>query len=65
MTNLVDPAKESFARLREMTREGPVHMLKLIRLCARAAHDDGREASGPSGALPDRRRAGSSPDFAP
>jgi uncharacterized protein (DUF1330 family) len=29
-----------------MTREGPIHMLNLIRLRERAAYADGREASG-------------------
>jgi uncharacterized protein (DUF1330 family) len=46
MTNHVDPTRESFAAFREMQREGPVHMLNLVRLHARARYDDGTEASG-------------------
>ena len=46
MPNHVDPTKESFAAFREMQRPGPVHMLNLLRLRARAAYDDGTEATG-------------------
>jgi uncharacterized protein (DUF1330 family) len=42
----VDPTRERFAEFRAMTREGPIHMLNLIRLRERAAYADGREASG-------------------
>lgn len=46
MTTYVDPTKESFAAFRGMTREGPVHMLNLIRLREKAAYADGRDVSG-------------------
>jgi uncharacterized protein (DUF1330 family) len=46
MTSYVDPTKQSFAAFRENTREGPVHMLNLIRLHARAKYPDGRQATG-------------------
>ena len=42
----VDPERERFAAFRAIEREGPIHMLNLIRLRERAAYDDGREASG-------------------
>jgi uncharacterized protein (DUF1330 family) len=42
----VDPTKEGFARFREMRREGPVHMLNLLRFRARAAYEDGTQATG-------------------
>lgn len=46
MTLYVDPTRESFGKFREMTREGPIHMLNLIKLRDRAAYEDGREATG-------------------
>jgi len=46
MPNHVDPTKETFAAFREMQRPGPVHMLNLLRFRARAAYDDGTEATG-------------------
>jgi uncharacterized protein (DUF1330 family) len=46
MTAYVDPTKESFARFREMERDGPVHMLNLIRFRPRALYNDGTEATG-------------------
>lgn len=46
MTAYIDPTRESFAQFREMTRDGPVHMLNLLRFRAKAAYDDGTEATG-------------------
>jgi uncharacterized protein (DUF1330 family) len=46
MTAYIDPTKEDFARFREMDREGPVHMLNLVKFRAKAAYEDGREATG-------------------
>ena len=42
----VDPTKEVFAQFRANDRPGPIHMLNLVRLRARAAYPDGREVSG-------------------
>ena len=42
----VDPERERFAAFRAVEREGPIHMLNLIRLRERADYGDGREASG-------------------
>jgi uncharacterized protein (DUF1330 family) len=46
MTGFIDPTKESFAAFRAADREGPIHMLNLVRLRERAAYPDGRAASG-------------------
>ena len=46
MTDYIDPTKEQFAAFRDMQREGPVHMLNLVRLRKIAAYPDGREVSG-------------------
>jgi uncharacterized protein (DUF1330 family) len=46
MTSHIDPTKQAFAAFRENVREGPVHMLNLIRLRASAAYPDGRQATG-------------------
>jgi uncharacterized protein (DUF1330 family) len=46
MTGFVDPTKETFAAFRQNDRPGPIHMLNLVRLRARAAYADGREATG-------------------
>lgn len=46
MAGYVDPTKEDFARFREMQREGPLHMLNLLRFRERAAYDDGTVATG-------------------
>ena len=42
----IDPTKETFAAFRGQDRPGPIDMLNLVRLRARAAYPDGREASG-------------------
>jgi len=44
--HFVDPTKESFAAFRADDRPGPIDMLNLVRLRARAAYPDGREATG-------------------
>ncbi|MEJ8571515.1 DUF1330 domain-containing protein [Microbaculum marinum] len=46
MTAYIDPSRESFSRFREMQRQGPVHMLNLLRFRETAAYDDGTEATG-------------------
>ncbi len=42
----VDPTRETFAAFRAADRAGPLDMLNLVRLRARAAYPDGRAASG-------------------
>ena len=42
----IDPTKEVFAQFRAKDREGPIHMLNLVRLRAEAAYGDGRKATG-------------------
>lgn len=42
----IDPTKESFAAFREMERDGPVHMLNLLKFRALADYDDGTRATG-------------------
>lgn len=46
MTGHIDPTKDQFEHFRSLEREGPIHMLNLVRLRARAAYPDGREVSG-------------------
>lgn len=46
MTGHIDPTKEIFAQFRADDREGPIHMLNLVRLKPRASYPDGREATG-------------------
>ena len=46
MSTFIDPTREDFARFREMQREGPVHMLNLVRFRETAAYDDGTVATG-------------------
>jgi uncharacterized protein (DUF1330 family) len=46
MTGHVDPTKEAFGAFRQNNREGPIHMLNLVRLRARAAYPDRRSATG-------------------
>ena len=46
MTGFIDPTREAFAAFRENDREGPIHMLNLVRLRAHAAYPDGRTATG-------------------
>lgn len=37
---------ESFRAFRDVPRDGPIHMLNLVRLRERAEYEDGREATG-------------------
>ena len=46
MTDFVDPTRERFGQFRSMDRDGPIHMLNLVRLREKAAYPDGREATG-------------------
>jgi len=46
MTGHIDPTREVFAQFRDTNREGPIHMLNLVRLRDRAAYPDGRSATG-------------------
>ena len=46
MSNYVDPTREQFAAFREAQRSGPIHMLNLVRLRAKAEYPDGRDVSG-------------------
>ena len=46
MMKYVDPTKETFAAFRENDREGPIHMLNLVRFREKAAYPDGRDATG-------------------
>lgn len=46
MSRHVDPTREQFAAFREMQRAGPIHMLNLVRLHAKAQYPDGHDASG-------------------
>ena len=46
MNGFIDPTKQAFAAFRAANREGPIHMLNLVRLRERANYADGRAASG-------------------
>lgn len=46
MTGHIDPTKEIFAKFCENDRPGPIQMLNLVRLRAKAGYPDGRQASG-------------------
>lgn len=46
MTGHIDPTRETFAAFRAMERDGPVHMLNLLRFRETAAYDDGTLATG-------------------
>ena len=46
MTGYIVPTKEALAALRGNDRPGPILMLNLVRLRARAAYEDRREATG-------------------
>jgi uncharacterized protein (DUF1330 family) len=46
MTAHIDPTRETFTAFRQDDREGPVHMLNLVKLRTLANYPDGREASG-------------------
>lgn len=46
MSDLINPTKEQFAAFQALPDDGPIHMLNLVRLRARATYEDGREATG-------------------
>lgn len=46
MPGFVDPTTESFAQFKAMTRDGPIHMLNLVKLHERAVYPDGHSVSG-------------------
>lgn len=46
MANHVNPTKDSFRKFRETPATGPIHMLNLVKFRAKAAYEDGHEASG-------------------
>jgi len=46
MMGHVAPTDAQIEQFRELVREGPIHMLNLVRLRRRAAYADGRESSG-------------------
>ncbi|MEO3385017.1 DUF1330 domain-containing protein [Mesorhizobium sp. CAU 1741] len=46
MAGHVDPTKEVYKAFREADRDGPIHMLNLVRFRDKAAYPDGREATG-------------------
>jgi len=46
MTGSIDPTKEAFAAFRENDRDGPIHMLNLVRVRKHAVYPDGRAATG-------------------
>lgn len=46
MTHYVDPEREAFGAFRGIEREGPIHMLNLVRLNDSAVYDDGTMVSG-------------------
>ncbi len=46
MTEFINPTKDSFRSFREISREGPIHMLNLIALNETAVYEDGNRTSG-------------------
>ena len=42
----IDPSKQSFQAFKDLPREGPIHMLNLVRVRGKAEYTDGRKASG-------------------
>lgn len=46
MLDYTNPTRESFRQFREYQRPGPIHMLNLIKLRAKAEYEDGRDLSG-------------------
>ncbi len=56
--NHVDPARPAFEAFTALPRDEPVEMLNLIRLRARAAYPDAREATGEDAYAEYGRRSG-------
>ncbi len=46
MDGYINPAREQFGRFRKLEREGPVHMINLVRLHETAVYPDGMMVSG-------------------
>lgn len=46
MDHHTNPDRARFALFKDLPRDEPIHMLNLVRLRARAAYDDGRDATG-------------------
>ena len=46
MMQYVDPTKETLAAFRDNDRDGPIHMLNLVRFRENAAYPDGRDVTG-------------------
>jgi uncharacterized protein (DUF1330 family) len=46
MIGYIDPTKQAFAEFRGNDREGPIHMLNLVRLCDQARYPDGQQTTG-------------------
>jgi len=46
MIEHIDPTKRAFSVFCENNREGPIHMLNLVRLREQARYPDGRQATG-------------------
>ena len=46
MMQYVDPTKATFAAFRDNDRDGPIHMLNLVRFRENAAYPDGRDVTG-------------------
>ena len=42
----IDPTREQFAHFLSLDRDGPIHMLNLVRVRERAQYPDGRDSSG-------------------
>jgi uncharacterized protein (DUF1330 family) len=46
MIEYIDPTKRAFSEFRANNREGPIHMINLVRLREQARYPDGRQATG-------------------
>jgi uncharacterized protein (DUF1330 family) len=46
MAGHIDPTKQAFAEFRANDRQGPIHMLNLVRLHAQARYPDLRQVTG-------------------
>ena len=46
MIGYIDPTKQAFNEFRGNDREGPIHMLNLVRLCEQARYPDGQQTTG-------------------
>ena len=42
----INPDKARFQKFKDLPREGPIHMLNLVRFRTQAAYEDGRAATG-------------------